>query len=83
LHRAVREMPREYEVWLRLSKYLNNQIEKDHCGIRSRTGSKLGFKNFDCAGTTIAGIELLRSIPKGQFALGCLRFENQRHPQSN
>jgi hypothetical protein len=28
----------------------------------------LGFKNFDCAATTIAGIELLRRIRKGQFA---------------
>ena len=57
-HRAVREMPREDEAWkhtkLRSSKYLNNLIEQDHRGIKSRTGPMLGFKNFDCAATTIA-----------------------------
>jgi transposase-like protein len=36
----------------------------------------LGFKNFDCAATTIAGIELLRRIRKEQFALGRLRPKN-------
>jgi hypothetical protein len=40
----------------------------------------LGFKNFDCAATTIAGIELLRRIRKGQFALGRLRLKNQTVP---
>src|ERR1700677_1174724 len=42
-HRAVREMPSENRVWkhtkLRSSKYLNNLIEQDHRGIKSRTGS--------------------------------------------
>ena len=41
-HRAVREMPSENEVWkhtkLRSSKYLNNLVEQDHRGIKSRTG---------------------------------------------
>ena len=58
-HRAVREMPREGDAWkhtkLRSSKYLNNLIEQDHRGIKSRTGPMFGFKNFDCAATTIAG----------------------------
>src|ERR1039458_1051196 len=49
-HRAVREMPREGDAWkhtkLRSSKYLNNLIEQDHRGIKSRTGPMLGFKNF-------------------------------------
>ena len=61
-------MPREDEAWkhtkLRSSKYLNNLIEQDHRGIKSRTGPMLGFKNFDCAAITIAGIELLRRIRK-------------------
>src|ERR1022692_3130319 len=74
--RAVREMPGEDEAWnhtkLRSSKYLNNLIEQDHRGIKSRTGPMLGFKNFDCAVITIAGGELLRRIRKGQFALGPL-----------
>jgi transposase-like protein len=72
-HRAVREMPAENEAWqgtrLRSSKYLNNLIEQDHRRVKSRTGPMLGFKNFDCAEITIAGIELLQRICKGQFAL--------------
>lgn len=75
-HRAVCEMPGENEVWrhtkLRTSKYLNNMIEQDHRGIKSRTRSMLGLKNYDCAATTIAGIELLHRIRKGQFAFGQL-----------
>jgi hypothetical protein len=36
----------------------------------------LGFKNYDCAATTIAGIELLHRIRKGQFAFGQLRLKD-------
>ena len=83
-HRAVREMPSENEVRkhtkLRSSKYLNNLIEQDHRGIKSRTGPMLGFKRFDYAAITIAGIELLRRIHKGQFALGSLRLKDQAAP---
>jgi len=83
-HRAVREMPREDEAWkhikLRSSKYLNNLIEQDHRGIKSRTGPMVGFKNFGCAATTIAGIELFHRIRKGQFDLGSLHLKNQTTP---
>ena len=82
--RAVHEMPTEEEAWnhtkLRSSKYLNNLIEQDHRGIKSRTGPMLGFKDFDCAATIIAGIELLRRIRKGQFALGRLRLRSRTVP---
>jgi transposase-like protein len=77
-------MPREDEAWqnikFRSSKYLNNLIEQDHRGIKSRTGPMLGFKNFDCAATTVAGIELLHRIRKGQFDLGRLHLKNQSVP---
>jgi hypothetical protein len=36
----------------------------------------LGFKNFDRAAITIAGIELLHRIHKNQFALRSLRLED-------
>jgi hypothetical protein len=36
----------------------------------------LGFKNFSCAAITIAGVELLRRIGKGQFTLGHLRLND-------
>jgi transposase-like protein len=83
-YRAVHEMPTEDQAWnhtkLRSSKYLNNLIEQDHRGIKSRPGPMPGFKNFDCAATTIAGIELLRRIRKGQFALGRLRRRSRTVP---
>ncbi len=65
---------------LRSSKYLNNMIEQDHRGIRSRTGPVLGFKRFKHAAVTIAGIELLRRIRKDQFALGKLHIKWQAAP---
>jgi len=65
---------------LRCSKYLNNLIEQDHRGIKSRTRPMLGFKNFASACTTIAGIELFRRIHKRQFALGRLRVKDQPAP---
>jgi transposase-like protein len=65
---------------LRSSKYLNNLIEQDHRGIKSRTRPMLGFKNFASAANTIAGIELLRRMHKGQFALGRLRLKDQVAP---
>ena len=79
-HRAAREMPAENKGWkhskLRSSKYLNNLIEQGHRGIKFRTTPILGFKNYDCATTTIAGIELLRRIGKNQFSLRRLRIKD-------
>ena len=72
-HRAVREMKADGELpcdtKLRSSKYLNNLIEQDHRGVKLRIGPMLGFKRFRTAAITIAGIELLRRISKGQFNL--------------
>jgi hypothetical protein len=39
-----------------------------------------GFKNFEPATITIAGIELLRRVRKDQFTLGSLRFKDQTVP---
>jgi len=63
-----------------MGKYLTNIIEQDHCGIKSRTRPMLGFKNFDCAAITIAGMELLLHIHKTQFPLGRLRLKDQATP---
>jgi transposase-like protein len=83
-HRAVREMQATgllpEDTKLRSSKYLNNLIEQDHRGIKARTRPMLGFKNFSCAAITIAGVELLRRIGKGQFTLGRLRLKDQTAP---
>jgi len=84
-HRAVREMPRESPRWkrtkLRSSKYLNNTIEQDHRGVKSRTGPMLGFKVFGNAAITIAGVELQHRIRKGQFALARLRVQGRAAPE--
>jgi transposase-like protein len=78
-HRAVREMKADGQMLvgtkLRSSKYLNNLIEQDHRGVKLRIGPMLGAKRFRTAAVTIAGIELLHRIHKGQFNLGrlCLK----------
>jgi transposase-like protein len=83
-HRAVREIRENglLSKWTRLrsSKYLNNLLEQDHRGIKFRTRPMLGFKNFESAAITIAGIELLRRIYKGQFMLDRFQFKCQTAP---
>jgi len=80
-HRAVREMRDDgilpKRTKMRSSKYLNNLIEQDHRGIKSRTRPMLGFKSFTSAANVINGIELLRRIHKRQFALSRLRRKGQ------
>jgi len=65
---------------LRSSKYLNNLIEQDHRGVKLRIDPMLGFKRFETAAITIAGIELLRRIHKGQFNLRRLRLKGRSAP---
>lgn len=42
-------------------------VEQDHLGIKNITQYKLGFKSFEAAEATIAGIELHRMVKKGQM----------------
>ncbi|EGO96743.1 DDE-type integrase/transposase/recombinase [Acidiphilium sp. PM] len=83
-HRAVREMKADGELAAdtkpRSSKYLNNLVEQDHRGVKSRVGPMLGFKRFDTAAITVAGIELPRRIRKQQFCLGRLRLRGRPAP---
>jgi transposase-like protein len=78
-HRAVREMKSDgvlhKDTKVRSSKYANNLVEQDHRSVKLRISPMLGFKCFRTAAVTIAGIELLRRIHKGQFSLGrlCLK----------
>lgn len=57
----------EQKIEIRQNKYLNNIIEQDHRFIKKRTKPMLGFKNFRSAKITIAGIENIRIIQKGQI----------------
>ncbi|HYX39150.1 MAG TPA: DDE-type integrase/transposase/recombinase, partial [Oligoflexus sp.] len=57
-------------------KYLNNIVEQDHRRVRQRTRPMLGFKTFMSAAKTIAGIEMMAMIKKGQVDIqGSSPFE--------
>jgi len=54
-------------IKIRQCKYLNNIIEQDHRRIKRLTQPMLGFKNFHAAQRTLAGIEVMAMIKKGQM----------------
>ena len=54
---------------IRQIKYLNNVVEQDHRAIRRQTRPMLGFKSFWSAAVTLAGVELMHMIRKGQLLL--------------
>ena len=74
--RAVRELKADgslpADTKLRSSKHPNNLIEQDHRGVKQRIAVMLGFKGFGNAAITIAGIELMHRVRKGQFGLARL-----------
>jgi hypothetical protein len=45
------------------------------------SGMSPGFKHFRRAATTIAGIELMHRIRKGQFTLGTLHVKSKSAPE--
>ena len=49
------------------AKYLNNIVEQDHRAIKRQTRPMRGFKSFWSAAITVAGIELMHMIRKGQL----------------
>ncbi len=53
-------------IKIRRCKYLNNIVEQDHRFIKRITRPMLGFKNFVSAAITLAGIEIVRMLRKGQ-----------------
>jgi transposase-like protein len=59
----------------------NNIVEQDHRGVKRRLRPMLGLKNFGHGEITIAGVELLHRIRKGQFALGRLRMSGKAAPE--
>ena len=65
---------------LRSSKYLNNLIERDHRGVKQRIAAMLGFTGFRNGAITIAAIELMHRIRKGQFGLGCQGVQDRAAP---
>lgn len=55
-------------VEIRQVKYLNSILEQDHRFIKRITAPMMGFKAFHSAAATIAGIEAVHMIRKGQIA---------------
>ena len=55
------------KIKIRQCKYLNNIIEQDHRKIKWRLTQVMGFKRFESAKRTIAGIEIVHMIKKNQL----------------
>jgi putative transposase len=56
-------------IEMRQIKYLNNIVEQDHRATKRQTRPMLGFKSFWSAAVTLAGIEVMHMIRKGQLLL--------------
>jgi putative transposase len=56
-------------IAIRTIKYLNNIVEQDHRGVKRVTRPMLGFKSFDAAQGTLAGIALMHMIKKKQMVV--------------
>jgi transposase-like protein len=54
-------------IIIRQVKYLNNVVEQDHRAVKRVTRPMLGFKSFDAAQATLAGIELMHMLKKQQM----------------
>jgi transposase-like protein len=68
---GLQQVNREHHtrIKIRQCKYLNNIIEQDHRRIKRLTRPMLGFKNFYAAQRTLAGIEVMAMIKKGQMKI--------------
>jgi putative transposase len=56
-------------IEIRQVKYLNNVAEQDHRAVKRVTRPMLGFKSFDAAQATLAGIELMHMLKKRQLVV--------------
>src|SRR5262247_819925 len=54
-------------IIIRQVKYLNNMVEQDHRAIKRMTRPLLGFKAFEAAQATLAGIELMHMLKNRQL----------------
>jgi len=58
---------RNIPIMVRQVKYLNNIVEQDHRAIKRVTRPMLNFKSIRSSSNTLAGIELMHMIRKGQM----------------
>jgi putative transposase len=68
---AIRSYNKEHgtTIAIRQVKYLNNIIEQDHRAVKRVTRPMLGFKAFDAAQGTLAGVELMHMLKKRQLVV--------------
>lgn len=64
------------ELELEQIKYKNNIIESDHQRVKRLTRPMLGFKTFQTARVTLAGIEMMAMLKKNQADLNSLFVSN-------
>jgi putative transposase len=66
---AIKRYNRTYKtgIAIRQRKYLNNIVEQDHRAVKRKVRPMLGFKSFWAARCTMAGIEVMHVIRKGQL----------------
>ena len=55
------------EIECRRCRYLNNVVEQDHRAVKRIVRPMLGFKLFRSAQVTLAGVEVMHMIRKGQM----------------
>ena len=55
------------KIRIRRVKYLNNIVDQDHRTIKRRIAITTGFKEFESAQRTLAGIEIVNIIRKNQI----------------
>ncbi len=55
------------KIKIRRVKYLNNIVDQDHRTIKRRLSITTGFKEFESAQRTLAGIEVINIIRKDQI----------------
>lgn len=67
----------ETDIEVRQNKYMNNIVEQDHRGPKHIINPMMGFKSFGSAKSTIAGIELVHMLRKGQ---ACPEFAQNLTP---
>jgi putative transposase len=54
-------------IEIRRIKYLNYVVEQDHRAVKRVVRPKMKFKSFRSAAATLAGVELMHMIRKGQL----------------
>ena len=56
-------------IVIRQVKYLNNIVEQDYRAVKRVTRPMLGFKSFNAAQYTLAGVELMHMLKKKQMVV--------------